>query len=94
LRRRNRAVLRHVQHFVAAVAVGVVRRGVVVHNLLQNYVTAREGFDVSAFLQTAQQRVVICPFVQVLGSLSEAPAYFLLCRADYLIVSFSLAWLR
>ena len=82
----------HVQHFIAALAGGVVGGRVVIHNLLQDHVTAGEGLNVSTFLQSAQQGVVICPFVHVLGSLSKAPAYFLLCRADYLIVSFSLAW--
>ena len=59
LRRANRAVLTHVQHFVTGVAVRVVRGRIGVHDFLQNHVTARERLDVPTLLKTTQQRVVV-----------------------------------
>ena len=56
----DRAVLAHVQHFKATIAVSVIRCGVRVHDLLQDDVTATKGFHVSAFLQPAQECVVVC----------------------------------
>ena len=59
LRRRDGRVLTDVQHLVPGVRIGVVRGGVVVHDFLQNHVTARERLDVPALLQTTKQRVVV-----------------------------------
>ena len=56
---RDRAVLRHVKHFITRVRVRVIGRAVVVHNLLEDDVTAGERFHVSAFLQPTQERVVV-----------------------------------
>ena len=56
---RNGAVLRHVQHFIAAIAIGVVRAGIIVHDFLQDDVTAAEGLHIAAFLQTTKKRVIV-----------------------------------
>ena len=50
LRGRDRAVLTDVQHFVTRVRVGVVGGRVVVHDFLQNHVTAGERLDVPTVL--------------------------------------------
>ena len=59
LSRRDGAVLRHVQDFIARVAVGVVGGGIGVSNFLKDYVTTRKRFDVSTLFQTTQQCVVV-----------------------------------
>ena len=59
LSRRDWRVLRHVQHFIAGIAVGVVGRGIVVHDFLQNHVTTGERLDVTTVLKTAEQGVVV-----------------------------------
>ena len=56
---RDGAVLRNVQHFIAAIAIGVVRGRVVVHDFFKDHVTARERLDVSALLETTKQRIVV-----------------------------------
>ena len=59
LRRRNRAVLADVQHLVSRVGIRVVGGRIVVHDFLQNHVTARERLDVPALLEATKQRVVV-----------------------------------
>ena len=72
LRRTDRAVLTDVQHFVTRIRIRVVRRAVVVHYLLQDDVTARKRFHVSAFFQPAQKRVIVC---YVVGQLTATTLY-------------------
>ena len=59
LRSRNRRILRNVQNFVARIAVGVVGGGIVVHDFLQNHVTAGERLDVPTVFKATKQRIVV-----------------------------------
>ena len=59
LRRRDGRVLTDIQHLVTRIGIRVVGGGVVVHDFLQNHITARECFDIPALFQSTKQRIVV-----------------------------------